>query len=68
MKQNEIRVNERIEEICNYLLCHNMADISPIEFHKLTSELHSLTAVSENKVLKSYRTASYMDSYQFVKL
>lgn len=67
MRRNKQQIGERIEEIHDYLLSRNMADMSTREFWKLTNELHVLGHISENSGFKSYRTGNYMDSYKLMK-
>ena len=67
MKQNKQQLEQNIEEVLSYLLCHNMADMCVSEFWKLTNELHVIGFISEKSNLKSYRTGNYMDSYRLIK-
>ncbi len=67
MKPNKHQLEQKIEDILSYLLCHNMADMGISEFWKLTNEFHVLVSISENSGLKSYRIGNYMDSYKLMK-
>ena len=67
MKQNKQQLEQKIEEVLSYLLCHNMADMSVSEFWKLTNDLHVIGFISEKSNLKSYRTGNYMDSYKLIR-
>ena len=67
MRRNKQQIEERIKEIHDYLLSHNMADMSVSEFWKLTNEFHVLCAISESSNIKSYRTGNYMDSYKLIR-
>ena len=67
MKPTKEQIEQKLEEVLSYLLCHNMADMGVSEFWKLTNEFHVLCAISESSNIKSYRTGNYMDSYKLIR-
>lgn len=67
MKRNKEQIEARIKEIREFLLSHNMADMSKSDFWKLTNELHVLDIISGNNEVKSYRVGNYMDGYKLMK-
>lgn len=62
MKQNKQQLEQNIEEVLSYLLCHNMADIDSREFSLIANNFHSLCMRSENFGIKSYGRGSHLDS------
>lgn len=67
MRRNKEQIEARIKEIREFLLSHNMADMSKSDFWKLTNELHVLDIISGNNEVKSYRVGNYMDGYRILK-
>lgn len=59
---NKHQIEQKIEEVLNYLLCHNMADMDGREFSLITRNYHSLCMRSENFGIKSYGRGSHLDS------
>lgn len=59
---NKHQIEQKIEEVLNYLLCHNMADMDGREFSLITRNYHSLRIQSENFGIKSYGRGSHLDS------
>lgn len=62
MKPTKQILEQKIEEVLSYLLCHNMADIDGREFSLITRNFHSLCMRSENFGIKSYGRGSHLDS------
>lgn len=62
MKPTKKILEQKIEEVLSYLLCHNMADIDSREFSLITRNYHSLCMRSENFGIKSYGRGSHLDS------
>ncbi len=63
MKQSKHQIEQRIEEILNYLLSHNMAEMDRKELSAIASRFHVLNTMLEN-MNKSYSVKSYgMDDY-----
>lgn len=67
MRRSKEEIETRIKEIREFLLSHNMADMSKPDFWKLTNELHVLDIISGNNEVKSYRVGNYMDGYKLMK-
>lgn len=67
MRRNKEQIEARINEIREFLLSRNMADMSKSDFWKLTNELHVLDIISGNNEVKSYRVGNYMDGYKLMK-
>lgn len=62
MKQNKQQLEQKIEEVVSYLLCHNMADIDSKKFSLIARDYHSLRIQYENFGIKSYGRGSHLDS------
>lgn len=62
MKLNKRQLEQKIEEVLSYLLCHNMADMDGREFSLITRNYHSLRIQYENFGIKSYGRGSHLDS------
>lgn len=62
MKQNKQQLEQKIEEVLSYLLCHNMADIDSKKFSLIANNYHSLRIQYENFGIKSYGRGSHLDS------
>lgn len=62
MKPTKNQIEQKIEEILSYLLCHNMADMDGREFSLITRNYHSLRIQYENFGIKSYGRGSHLDS------
>lgn len=67
MRRSKKEIETRIKEIREFLLSHNMADMSKPDFWKLTNELHVLDIISGNNEVKSYRVGNYMDGYKLMR-
>lgn len=67
MRRSKEEIETRIKEIREFLLSHNMADMSKPDFWKLTNELHVLNIISGNNEVKSYRVGNYMDGYKLMR-
>lgn len=62
MKPTKQILEQKIEEILSYLLCHNMADMDGREFCLIARNYHSLRIQYENFGIKSYGRGSHLDS------
>lgn len=62
MKPTKQILEQKIEEVLSYLLCHNMADIDSKKFSLITRNFHSLCMRSENFGIKYYVRGSHLDS------
>lgn len=62
MKPTKQILEQKIEEVLSYLLCHNMAEIDSKMFSMIANNFHSLCMRSENFGIKSYGRGSHFDS------
>lgn len=62
MKPTKQILEQKIEEVLSYLLCHNMAEIDSKKFSLITRNYHSLCMRYENFGIKSYGRGSHLDS------
>lgn len=62
MKPTKQILEQKIEEVLSYLLCHNMADMDGREFSLIARNYHSLRIQYENFGIKSYGRGSHLDS------
>lgn len=62
MKQTKQQLEQKIEEVLSYLLCHNMAEIDSKKFSLIARNYHSLRIQYENFGIKSYGRGSHLDS------
>ena len=62
MKPTKQILEQKIEEVLSYLLCHNMAEIDGKKFSLMANNFHSLCMQYENFGIKSYGRGSHLDS------
>ena len=62
MKPTKQILEQKIDEVLSYLLCHNMADIDSKKFSLIANNFHSLCIQYENFGIKSYGPGSHLDS------
>lgn len=66
MKPTKQKLEQKIQEILSYLLCHNMADMDNRELSSLTNELYRLEIQLDNMGIKKGE-GSHLDGLIFMK-
>lgn len=67
MKPTKQQLEQKIEEVLSYLLCHNIADMEPKVFSKLIRDYNSYDILYKSLGIKSYPRGTYLDSIRPIR-
>lgn len=67
MKFSKHQLEQKIQEILSYLLCHNMADMETKEFSIIANKLHGYCWQLENIGVKAYGRSTHLDSIRPIR-